>query len=107
MATLTIQDVQRLRQQTSDDALFNQLYSGDQEFKRKVDNVRTANPSMTPFEKVKFPSAMIDIHVGNTYSIAFIEIEDNGHVNQNEFDVEHENLREFLYVLCEAPATVS
>ena len=59
----TPEEVQRLRQQSGDSAVFNQLLS-DPEFKAKVDRVQQANPNMTEFEKIKFPSAMIDIHLG-------------------------------------------
>lgn len=60
---LDTQEIQRLRQSSGDSATYNQLLS-DPEFRAKVDRVQQANPDMTPFEKLKFPSAMIDIHLG-------------------------------------------
>lgn len=57
----TPEEVQNLRQKSGDSAVFNQLLS-DPEFKAKVDRVQQANPNMSDFEKMKFPSAMIDIH---------------------------------------------
>lgn len=57
----TPEEVQNLRQKSGDSAVFNQLLS-DPEFKSKVDRVQQANPNMSDFEKMKFPSAMIDIH---------------------------------------------
>lgn len=45
--------------------MFQQLLSSDPEFKAKVDRVQQANPNMSDFERMKFPSAMLDIHLGN------------------------------------------
>lgn len=58
------QEISEIRGKTDDSAIFTQLLQSDPEFKAKVERVQTANPNMTPFEKMKFPSAMIDIHLG-------------------------------------------
>lgn len=59
---MNTEEIQRLRTQAGDSATFTQLLS-DPEFKAKVDRVQTGMPDMTPFEKLKFPSAMLDIYM--------------------------------------------
>lgn len=58
------EEVLTLRQSATDDAVLNYLYAQDAGFKATVDRVRERNPSMSEFEKVKFPSAILDIHYG-------------------------------------------
>lgn len=61
---ITKDDITRLRSQTSDSAIFNNLIGSDPKFKEGVDRVQSMNPDMSGFEKVKFPSAMIDLYYG-------------------------------------------
>ena len=57
-------DVQRLRAESGDEATYNSLLQSNAEFRQKVERVESAYPNMTPFEKRKFPTAMLDIQLG-------------------------------------------
>ena len=60
----TKQDIQRLRETTDDDSIFNYMNKSDAGFREKVRNVRTANPNMSALEEANFAKSMIDIHFG-------------------------------------------
>lgn len=55
-------DIIRLRESTSDDALFQHYYTQDVGFKKAVDNVKAQNPKMGALEEANFPKAMLNIY---------------------------------------------
>lgn len=75
------QDIQRLRSQSNDASVYQSLLQNDPEFKSKVDRVQQSNPNMTEFEKLKFPSAMLDIHLGKTQKSSPIQQQTANMVN--------------------------
>src|SRR3990167_5627060 len=56
-------EFKKLRQSTSDSAIFNNLMTNDAEFKAKVDRVRSGT-QLSPFEERMFPKTMLDIQFG-------------------------------------------
>jgi len=60
----TKQDIQRLREGTPDEVIFNYLRNQDAGFKTAVNRVQAQNPSMGVLENAQFPTAMIDIYYG-------------------------------------------
>lgn len=62
---ITKDQVFNMRQGSNDEGVFNYLYEQDASFKTAAESVLTKNPDMTNFEKVKFPSTMLDIYYGS------------------------------------------
>jgi len=60
----TKQDIQRLREDASDEVIFNYLRGQDAGFKTSVNRVQNQNPNMGALEEAQFPSAMIDLYYG-------------------------------------------
>ncbi len=63
-AVIPKDEITRLRQQSGDSAVFTHLLSSDPKFKEGVDKVQAANPNMGAFDKLKMPSAMLDLYYG-------------------------------------------
>jgi len=59
---MTKDQVRQMREGGSDSSTFNSLLNADQEFKTRVERVRSGT-KLSPFEEKKFPSTMLDFYL--------------------------------------------
>ena len=59
---MTKEDITRLRGQTSDESIFQNLSMQDADFSAAVDRARKSQPEMSPLQEYHFPSAMLDLY---------------------------------------------
>lgn len=60
----TTTDIGSLRKSSTDSAAYQHLLNSDTAFQEQVRRVQDTYPEMSPFERLKFPSAMLDIYQG-------------------------------------------